>query len=590
MILQALAKYYDDMLSRGEISAPGWGKSKVNFALCLDENGNITDIVSLGEPGDKKRNFQNLELPIPLRQTSGKAPNFLFEKSEYFFGLVNGKSNQKTIKSFESSKELHCRLLKNANDKTSKAIVSFFDSWSPKIAEKDDKLQNELSQISIGDKLVFRVCGEYAHDNCEIKKAWQKCYDNNEYRDGNELKPMQCLVSGKETFIEPVHLPIYGISNKNKTSTAIVSFNKESFCSYGKKQSFNAPVSIEAAFKYTTALNYLLDDWKNVQRIGDLTVVCWASGAEEKHIDFFNISMFGDDMNKNADINDFRATLRNISLGKSCKEIEVDSESNLYILGLSSFTKGRATVKLFMNNSFGNFIRNINDNYEKLEIKGLNQSQTIWGIVKSAVRKTPKADEKNNKPKEEDDDARRKTETELAVSVINSVLTGARYPSSLIYSVMKRIFLDRNVTASQAAIIKAYYLKNENKDCPKEVLTVSLNENSTNVAYTLGRLFSVYEAVQQAANPGINATIKDKYFNSAAARPASIFPILGNLSQKHLRKLEKGTQIYFDRQISELKAILGEEYPQTMNLAKQGSFDLGYYHQTQYRYTKKEDK
>lgn len=88
---------------------------------------------------------------------------------------------------------------------------------------------------------------------------------------------------------------------------------------------------------------------------------------------------------------------------------------------------------------------------------------------------------------------------------------------------MLRIRAERHITWGRAAIIKAYYLKNPHEDCPKEVLTVSLNEASTDTAYTLGRLFSVYEAVQQTANPGINATIKDKYFNSAAAMPPASF-------------------------------------------------------------------
>ena len=119
---------------------------------------------------------------------------------------------------------------------------------------------------------------------------------------------------------------------------------------------------------------------------------------------------------------------------------------------------------------------------------------------------------------------------------------------------------------------------------------MSLNENSTNVPYTLGRLFSVYEAVQEWANPGINATIKDKYFNSAAATPAVIFPILDNLCQKHLRKLEVGKRIYCERQIGDLKNRLGESNPMRLTLPEQGSFNLGYYHKKQLRYTKKEEQ
>ncbi len=79
------------------------------------------------------------------------------------------------------------------------------------------------------------------------------------------------------------------------------------------------------------------------------------------------------------------------------------------------------------------------------------------------------------------------------------------------------------------------------------------------------------------------------YFNSAAATPATIFPILGNLCQKPLRKLDKGLQTYYNQQICKIKDILSETHPTRLSLLQQGSFDLGYYHQTQKRYTKKED-
>ena len=178
----------------------------------------------------------------------------------------------------------------------------------------------------------------------------------------------------------------------------------------------------------------------------------------------------------------------------------------------------------------------------------------------------------------------------MAGATARAIFSGGRYPASLLESTMLRIRAELNITWGRAAIIKAYYLKNPHEDCPKEVLTVSLNAASTNTAYTLGRLFSVYEAAQQTANPGINATIKDKYFNSAAAMPASIFPVLNNLYQKHLRKLEGGQRVYYDKQVMALKGILGESYPARMTLAQQGAFDLGYYHQTQKRFTKKEEE
>jgi CRISPR-associated protein Csd1 len=133
-------------------------------------------------------------------------------------------------------------------------------------------------------------------------------------------------------------------------------------------------------------------------------------------------------------------------------------------------------------------------------------------------------------------------------------------------------------------------LQNPHPDVPKEVLTVSLNPDCSNIPYLLGRLFSTLEAIQSAANPGINTTIMDKYFNSASATPAMVFPVLLKLAQKHLKKLDVGLRTYYDKQLTDLLSRLGEEYPARLNLPQQGSFQLGYYHQTQARYEKKEDK
>ena len=121
---------------------------------------------------------------------------------------------------------------------------------------------------------------------------------------------------------------------------------------------------------------------------------------------------------------------------------------------------------------------------------------------------------------------------------------------------------------------------------------MELNEESRNIAYTLGRMFSVYEQIQQAANPNINATIKDKYFNSASATPATIFPLLGNLAQKHLRVIRRdkgGLAVVLERKLGMLSAVIGEEYPARLTLPQQGSFQLGYYFENQARYQKKED-
>lgn len=121
---------------------------------------------------------------------------------------------------------------------------------------------------------------------------------------------------------------------------------------------------------------------------------------------------------------------------------------------------------------------------------------------------------------------------------------------------------------------------------------MALNESSEDTAYVLGRIFSVWEQIQEAANPGLNSTIKDRYFNAACATPTAVFSKLQVLSNHHLRKIEKGREVYFEKKLTELMSKLhgGEALPKTLSLDEQGMFILGYYHQTQKRYEKKEEK
>ena len=378
---------------------------------------------------------------------------------------------------------------------------------------------------------------------------------------------MQCLVTGREDEITATHPAIKGVRDAQSSGAALVSFNAPAFCSYGREQNYNAPVGKYAAFAYTAALNHLLAERNNVQVIGDTTIVCWAEGAEPVYQDLFMSFMSGN-MPPSISDNDLRAALRDLAKGLPCKDLGVDPNRTFYILGLAP-NSARLSVRFFLRDSFGKLMRNVNEHYERLEIVKPAYAKpgvlSLWALLRETVNLYSK--DKSPSPT-------------MAGATARAVFSGGLYPASLLEAVMLRI---------RGAIIKAYYLKNPHTDCPEEVLTVSLNEASTNIPYTLGRLFSVYEATQQTANPGINTTIKDKYFNSAAAMPASIFPVLNNLYQKHLRKLETGQRVYFDKQVSTLKGVLGESYPTRMTLAQQGSFDLGYYHQTQKRYTKKEE-
>ena len=573
MILQALTRLFEDLAEQGKIARPGWSPAKISYVLCLDESGALTYVVPLlrEEQVGKKTQLRPtpMELPSPVTRTVGILPNFLWDNSSYLLGTDEKGKPERSRSCFQACGELHHKLLDNVDSPIAKAILSYFDTWQPEKAQQHPALADCWQELMKGGNLIFRVNGSFAQYDPAIRHAWDDYYGN------VQGEKQQCLVTGKPDVAEPVHPAVKGVAGAQSSGAAIVSFNAPAFCSYGKEQSLNAPVGKYAAFAYTAALNYLLSDRPNVHRIGDTSVVCWAEGAEPQYDLFAGLSLFGDDLPDTMSEEDLRAALNNLSQGLPCDELKLDPNRPFYILGLAP-NAARLSVRFFYHNTFGTLMRNIHEHHARMEIVGNRYAVTpLWAMLRETVNlnTTDKA-----------------PSPVLAGAVARSIFMGTAYPAALLEAVMLRIRAEREITSGRAAILKAYYLKNPTEQCPKEVLTVSLNENSTNIPYTLGRLFAVYEEVQEAANPGINATIKDKYFNSAAATPAVIFPILDNLCQKHLRKLEAGLRITKDKQIGKLKNVLGESYPIRLTLPEQGSFNLGYYHQKQFRYTKKEDK
>ena len=577
MILQALTQLYEDLLARGEIPPLGWSAINISYALCLGEDGQLEEVVPTLQEVDIGKGKTALrpqvkELPAAVKRAYGILSNFLWDNSSYMLGLDEKGKPERSVECFEACRALHHSILDGVDTPAAKAILRYFDAWQPAEAAEHPALAPYLKEILKGANLMFRVSGMYAQEDPAIRAAWQTHYD---MQGGAK---MQCLVTGNMDSIAAVHPAVSGVRGAQSSGAALVSFNSPAFCSYGREQGFNAPVGKYAAFAYTAALNHLLSGKDNVQFIGDTTVVCWAEGAEPAYTDFACSALFGAELPQELTEQDLSAMLNRLANGLPCTELPLDPNRPFYILGLAP-NAARLSVRFFLRDTFGALMRHVNDHHTRMEIiRPVNDPYTLlplWAMLRETVNLNSR--DKSPSPA-------------MAAATARAIFTGGLYPASLLEATMLRIRAEHNITRGRAAILKAYYLRNENKECPKEVLTVSLNEASTNIPYTLGRLFSVYEAVQQAANPGINTTIKDKYYNSAASTPATIFPILDGLCQKHLRKLGTGQRIYYEKQIMELKNILGEENPLRLTLPQQGSFNLGYYHQTQKRYQKKEEQ
>ena len=577
MILQALTEYYRTLENSGQISPLGWGEAKVSYALCIGPEGALEQVVSLQTEQKKGKKTvlapQIMRLPAPVKRTVGIVPNFLCDNASYLLGADNKGKPQRTLECFQACKALHEELLDGVDSPAAQAVLAFFRTWQPEQAAGHPALADCWEELMAGGNLVFRHDGAFVHEDALVRRAW-----DGHYRAEGDGPQMICLVTGEHETVESTHPSVKNVYGAQSSGAALVSFNAPAFCSYGKEQNYNATTSKYAAFAYTTALNHLLSDREHIYRMGDTTVVCWARCGGDVYQNMMGWMFFGQEPAHT--LSDLQSALKGLCSGNAVEldGARLDPDMDFYILGISP-NAARLSVRFFLRNSFGAFLRNAQAHQQRLEIvkPAYDKFDTIpmWKLLDETVNQNSR--DKTPAPN-------------MAGEVLRSVLTDTRYPATLLNGVALRIRAEHSVTRGRAAILKAYYLKNTHPDVPKEVLTVSLNPDSTNVPYNLGRLFSVLEAVQSSANPGINTTIKDKYFNSASATPAVVFPVLVNLAQKHLKKLDGGLRTYYDKQITGLLSKLEERYPSRLNLPQQGSFQLGYYHQTQSRFEKKEEK
>lgn len=587
MILQALTAYYEQLVRQGKLSAPGWDDSfKVSYELRLNDAGQLVSVLDLRtETKMGKKTVlapRAMRVPAHEKRSSGIAANFLCDNSTYLLGADEKGKPERSADCFKACAKLHHTILDGVDSPAARALLAYFDSWDPAQAAAHPLLAEQWKEITGNANLIFGYeAADHSHsfvnDDPAIQNAWQTHYNDR----SADSDMGQCLITGKYAPIERTHPNISGVPGAQSSGAALVSFNAPAFCSYGHEQGDNAPVSKYAAFAYTTALNRLLADRSHCKHVGDTTILCWAENAEPVYQDAISMFLFGADEAAGIQESDVQAALKRLSAGQTVPflEKELSPDQHFYLLGLAP-NAARLSVRFFLRDTFGSFAQNLQKHAEEMEIdcseKEKFRTLPIWAVVNETTRTVP------GQPA--------KPSPQLAGDLLRAVLIGGRYPATLLNGVTLRIRAEQNVTRGRAAVIKAYYLRNYPTELNKEVYTVSLNE-TTNVPYLLGRLFSVLEAVQKAANPGINTTIKDRYFNAACATPGMSFPTLLRLSQKHLRKLNDGLATHYDKQITELMAQLPESgFPARLSLPDQGKFTIGYYHQTQKRYVKKNEE
>ena len=582
MILQALNQYYDRLVQSGELERPGWQPVKVAYALEINDDGQLVRVLPLTheeERGKKKVLVPRvMNLPMQAKRSVDITSNFLGDNASYILGIDNKGKPERTQKCFQASQKLHIGILKNVDSAPARAICRFFENWEPLSASDCPQLQPVLEDIQAGANITFTYGQGFVEDWPEIQNAWDAHYA---VSGGSDT--MRCLVTGEAAVPTRIHPSIKGVAGGQPTGTTLVGFNAPAFESFGRDggQGLNAPVSGKAAFAYSAALNYMTSHQGHHFRLSDATVVFWAESGNEGYSACF-AAMFGE--NPALSENDIHETIKALAAGRSIAwdDGHLRPDERFYVLGLAP-NAARLSVRFFLQDTFGDFARNLQEHHERMRIVkpafDTRATLSFQQLLDETVNQ--KSRDKSPSPL-------------LSGALVRSVLMGLPYPMLLLEQVELRIRAEHEINRGRAAIIKAFLLKNTREhrqfDQYKEALSVELNENTNYQPYLLGRLFALLEGLQQAANPGINATIRDRFFNSACATPSVVFPQLIKLAQAHLKKLDGGLDVYYNKQLGDILSRFNSDYPARLSLYDQGIFQLGYYQQVQARYTKKEEK
>ena len=580
MILRALHDYYQRLMEDPDqgVSPPGFSEAKIGFALILDRGGKLLEVHDLREQKGKRLLPRLVRAPQAVKRSVNISPNFLWDNTGYVLG-ADGKGNSaRSAQAFQSFKELAHQLGDDLEDDGVRAVLAFLDAWDP-----DDAANLDLWEEMASQNLVFRLDGQrgFAHESRASQKAWLLHWTQEE---AGEVG--QCLVTGQRKPLARLHPAIKGVLGAQSSGANLVSFNLDAFTSYGKQQSYNAPVSAEAAFAYTTVLNRLLaPDSRQKIRIGDATVVFW-SRDDSPLEELFGLALGGakaDDQGLNQRLREFLEAAR-----QGVPFPGLDPANPFYILGLSP-NASRISVRFWHVSTVGDIQRRLGEHLRDLEIARQSEQQIRYPPAWMLLKETAAQGKSENVP------------PLLGGELTRAILGGGSYPRLLLTAVTGRIRADKQVSYLRAALIKAYlgrrYRLNQafRKDPKNMEVSVSLDMENVNPAYRLGRLFAVLEDLQRAALPGIKSTIRDKYLSSASSAPRASFPYLLRNAQNHYNNLRKqegkgGLAVFFDKLMSDITGGIDARagFPANLNMEQQGLFFLGYYHQKAYRPAKDE--
>ena len=568
MILQALAGYYARRQADPDpaVRLPpfGFAIKAVPIVVEIDADGSLVQLHDTREARGSKRLAREFLVPAPVKKTSGVAANLLWDTAEYAFG--RGEKGA----AFAARVQQLAALA--PQDEGLRACLRFLRALPVASLEA-----HPLWPHVVADNLVV---GYQLHGDAELIAQRPQVVDAVvRAADSESSETGQCLVTGETAPIARLHDAIKGVWGAQTSGANIVSFNLDAFRSYGKEQGRNAPVGAAAAFAYTTALNHLLArDSRNRLQVGDASTVIWA--AEPNELEAAIVDIFGEPPKDDPDRN-VAAARKLLAAVETGRQGATAGDTTFYVLGLAP-NASRISIRFWIAAPLRALAPRITCWLNDIEVVHGDFGPPQLSLFRLLLSIAPQGKADNIPPN-------------LGGDIVRAVLTSENtpLPALLLNAAVERARTERELPYPRAAAIKAALnrtirFRNLSSLHPEPEFTVSLDADRTDPAYRLGRLFAALEKIQEEAQPGINATIRDRYYGAASSTPVTVFTTLLRLKNHHLGKLPVPRRTYFEKLLGQIADDL-HDFPRQLTLPDQGRFALGYYHQRQAFFTKTTD-
>ncbi len=572
MILKALYDYYNRC---GNLPAQGMEEKEIGFVIVISKEGKF---IRFEDCRTDKTIGRVYLVKKHVSRSSAAVANYLYDNSAYVLGYSDKDDSEKNQLYFNTFVEKVQSILDRMPDNSDiRTLMNFY-------AQGREAIHSEVEQDPLWEDIKKNLSKKYSVFSFRIEGDLRILAEKKELMQTNEGTKNDnsrglCMVTGVQG--ELVDTTTATMIQGSQATAKLVAFQVNSgYDSYGKEKCGNAPISHEAEFAYTTALNTMLRrDSRNKFTVGNRTFVFWASSndkvAEQAEESLFDLLGYSEEKkdNPNAKIEQVRKVFTAIYSGS----LSTSLEDRFYILGLAP-NSARIAVVYWSETPLRDFAGKILRHFDDMEIIDTRKDRKPYMGIKdilSAVTLGGKQSEAT---------------PNLPESIIKSIFLGTPYPYTLLSACIRRIRAESGdgnaARITRIAIIKAFLNRQNVNDKRMEIM---LDKRNTNQGYLCGRLFAVLDRIQEDAN-GISS-IRERYMNAASSTPSSVFATILNLSSHHLENLSnEGKKVFYEKLKQEIiDKISSDGFPAHLDLQDQGRFFVGYYHQRQDFFNKKEE-